>query len=261
MLRAVQPTADSRATELLQAHVHALQHLGGDVVQLNLRMAPGQLLQFQAGQHLVLHLADGSRHTLAMANAPARGGVDQVELHLRRTQNSGPDAGPHPGPSASGWAALQVRCEVGIEAPRGHFHWQAGSQRPVVMLAEGTGFAPIKAMVEHALRECLQQPLHLYRGARDREDLYLHELALSWAEASDRINYTPVLSAAADGGAAWAGRSGSLLDALAEDLPDLAAYQVYLCAGPALVDAARRRLLGALRADPEHLHTCELGLA
>jgi CDP-4-dehydro-6-deoxyglucose reductase len=108
----------------------------------------------------------------------------------------------------------------------------------MILVAGGTGFAPIKSLVEHAIHQKLQRPMEIYWGARDRAGLYLPELPLAWAREHAHIRYLPVLSDATPADA-WTGRTGFVHRAVLEDHPELAAYQVYACGAPAMIDAAR----------------------
>ena len=114
-----------------------------------------------------------------------------------------------------------------------------GRPASIIFLAGGTGFAPIKSIVEHALAENCQRPMAIYRGAKARIDLYMDALPAQWTAAHEHIRYVPVLSEpAAD--EAWNGRTGLVHQAILADFPDLSGYQVYACGSPGMIDAARR---------------------
>ena len=125
-----------------------------------------------------------------------------------------------------------------FEGPLGSFYLREDSSKPVVLLAGGTGFAPIKAIIEHAIHNKLKRRIILYRGARRPDDLYLNELPEGWQRDHD-VAYVPVLSDVADNDV-WNGRRGLVHQAVMEDLPDLSAYEVYACGAPAMIEAARR---------------------
>jgi CDP-4-dehydro-6-deoxyglucose reductase len=134
-----------------------------------------------------------------------------------------------------------------IEAPLGTFFLREDNTRPIVLLASGTGFAPIKAIAEHIFfkrlnRDEAERParqVRLYWGCRARRDLYLSGLPEQWAREQPNFSYVPVLSdATAEDG--WTGRTGFVHRAVMQDLPDLSAWQVYACGAPAMVDAARK---------------------
>ena len=210
--------------------VMKMQQLAPDVMQVVIGLPPNEPLKFLAGQYVELMLADGIRRCYSIASAPLSEGLRQVELHIRHM----------PGGFFTDrvFGSLKVRDLLRVEAPQGFFRMDETSQKPMVMVASGTGFAPIKAMVEYNLQKGVTRPMHIYWGGRRREDLYLHTLVSDWAHAHAHITYTPVLSDATDS-CQWAGRRGFVHQAVMQDHPDLSAFQVYACGAPVMVDAAR----------------------
>jgi CDP-4-dehydro-6-deoxyglucose reductase, E3 len=129
-----------------------------------------------------------------------------------------------------------------FEGPLGTFYLREESDKPIILVAGGTGFAPIKAVIEHALYHDIQatRPMVLYWGVRSKQDLYLPELPGRWQSAHpDRFTYIPVLSEPQPQDA-WPGRTGFVHLAVLDDFADLSGYQVYACGGPGMIDAARR---------------------
>lgn len=211
----------------LPCRVQSLDLLAADVMRIRLRLPAAERLLFLAGQYIDILLRDGTRRSLSLANPPHDDGL--LELHLR---NYG---GPF---SIHVFTTMKEKDILRLEGPLGTFYLREDSDRPVVLVAGGTGFAPIKAIIEHALHNHIRRPLLLYRGARRAEDLYLNELPLAW-QRDHGITYVPVLSdAAADG--SWTGRRGLVHEAVMADLPDLSGHEVYACGAPAMIDAARR---------------------
>jgi CDP-4-dehydro-6-deoxyglucose reductase len=125
-----------------------------------------------------------------------------------------------------------------FEGPLGTFFLREDSDKPLILLASGTGFAPIKAIVEHVLHKGIKRPTTLYWGGRVRADLYMNELAEKW-QREDGVGYVPVLSEARleDN---WRGRTGFVHRAVMEDFPDLSGHQVYACGAPVVVEAAHQ---------------------
>ena len=128
-----------------------------------------------------------------------------------------------------------------MEGPFGDFYLRPGD-KPIVLVAGGTGFAPVKAIVEQLIVEGSSRPVYLYRGARKRDGLYLDEFVTQWQQSLQHFSYIPVLSAAGDDDP-WAGRRGLIHHAVMADFPDLSAFDVYVCGRPIMVAAARQDFL------------------
>jgi len=133
---------------------------------------------------------------------------------------------------------MKERDILRFEGPQGTFFLREDSAKPIIFVASGTGFAPIKSIIEHALNKGIARPMALYWGGRRPRDLYLHALASSWA-AQGKLQYVPVISDAQPEDA-WTGRTGFVHRAVMEDFPDLSGHQVYACGVPIMVDSARR---------------------
>lgn len=214
----------------LPCRVQSLERVAPDVMRIRLRLPASERLQFLAGQYIDILLRDGTRRSLSLANPPHDDGL--LELHLR---NYG---GPF---STRVFTQMKEKDILRFEGPLGTFYLREDSIKPAVLIAGGTGFAPIKAIVEHAIHHKLKRPLLLYRGARHAADLYLDELPAAW-QREHGITYVPVLSDATAEDA-WAGRRGLVHEAVMADFPDLSGHEVYACGAPAMIDAARRDFL------------------
>ena len=210
---------------MLPARVQRLERAAPDVIVLHLKLPANERLQFLAGQYIDLLLKDGTRRSFSMANAPHDDAL--LQLHLR---NYG---GPF---STHAFTRMKEKDILRFEGPFGTFFLREDSAKPIILLASGTGFAPIKAIVEHTLHARLERPIALYWGCRVRADLYQHELPLRWRREHG-LHYVPVLSEA-PASDRWAGRTGLVHRAVMEDYPDLSAHQVYACGAPAMVEAA-----------------------
>ena len=214
----------------LPCRVQKMERLADDVMALHLRLPANERLQFLAGQYLEFLLKDGSRRSFSMANAPHDD--ELIQLHVRHV----------PGGQFTDhvFGKMKERDILRFEGPLGTFFLREDSDKPVVLVASGTGFAPIKSVIEHALRKGIARPMVLYWGGRRPKDLYMDALPRQWAaEHASQFRYVPVISEALpeDG---WTGRTGFVHRAVMEDFPDLAGCQVYACGTPAMVDAARR---------------------
>jgi CDP-4-dehydro-6-deoxyglucose reductase, E3 len=205
-----------------------MDKISDDVMILSLQLPANERLQYQAGQYIEFLLKDGKRRSYSLANAPHTEG--HISLHIRHML--GGLFTDHV------FNTMKVRDILRFEGPLGTFFLREDSEKPIVLLASGTGFAPIKAIVEHAAHQNINRPMTLYWGGRRPQDLYMHALCEEWARTLPHFCYVPVVSDAHSEDN-WAGRVGFVHQAVMQDLPDLSNYQVYACGAPVMVDAAR----------------------
>ena len=216
----------------LPSRVLSLEKPTADVAVLKLQLPANQNLQYRAGQYVEFILRDGARRSYSMANAPhLLGTPPAIELHLRHM----------PGGKFTDhvFGAMKEKDILRMEGPFGSFFLREASEKPLVLLASGTGFAPIKALIEHMEFKGITRPAVLYWGCRSKADLYLHEWAEAAAARLPHLRYVPVLSEPKpeDG---WTGRTGFVHQAVMADLPDLSGHQVYACGAPVMVESAQR---------------------
>jgi CDP-4-dehydro-6-deoxyglucose reductase len=213
----------------LPCRVQQMERLAPDVMALHLRLPANERLLFLAGQYIEILTKDGKRRAFSMANAPHDDAV--LQLHLRH----------YPGGNFTQYVFTQMKEReiLRFEGPFGTFFLREESDKPIVFLASGTGFAPIKGMLEHAFHRGIDRPMVLYWGGRTRPDLYLDGLARGWVETHANFHYVPVLSEARPEDE-WTGRTGFVHEAVMRDHPDLSGHQVYACGAPVMVEAAHR---------------------
>ncbi len=214
----------------MPARVLGLQRAAEDVMILKLQLPANQNLQYRAGQFIEIILRDGARRSYSMANAAHNvGSPPALELHLRHM--AGGKFTDHV------FGSMRDKEILRIEGPFGSFFLREDSSKPIVLLAAGTGFAPIKAIIEHMQLKAIARPTWLYWGSRTRAGLYLHDWASAAATQMPNLRYVPVLSESFDEG--WQGRSGLVHRAAMDDVPDLSGHQVYACGAPVMVESAR----------------------
>ncbi|SDG75490.1 2Fe-2S iron-sulfur cluster-binding protein [Propionivibrio dicarboxylicus] len=225
--------AADQPPRLLPARVERLERVAPDVMRVELKLPGSEAFSFRPGQYVDILLSGGRRRAFSLASAP---GGTTLELHIRRIRG-----GEFTGHVFDG---LKLRDLVRIHGPHGSFGLHEASDKPAIFVVRGTGFAPVKAILEAELARGLRRDLILYRGGRQRQDLYFDALVRDWAAAHPAFRYEPVLSAPAEADA-WTGRTGSLDAAVLADFPDLSGCEVYACGSPALVTAVRERFLDA----------------
>jgi CDP-4-dehydro-6-deoxyglucose reductase len=208
----------------LPCRVQKMERLADDVMALHLRLPANERLQFLAGQYIEFLLKGGSRRSFSMGNAPHDD--ELIQLHVRHV--AGGQFTDHV------FGKMKERDILRLEGPLGTFFLREDSAKPIVLVASGTGFAPIKSIIEHALHKGVTRPMVLYWGGRRPKDLYMDALARQWP-----IEYVPVISEALPEDN-WSGRAGFVHRAVMQDFPDLSGHQVYACGVPVMVDSARR---------------------
>ncbi|HEU0203011.1 MAG TPA: CDP-6-deoxy-delta-3,4-glucoseen reductase [Burkholderiaceae bacterium] len=211
-----------------------------DVAIVSLQLPANDRLQYRAGQFIEFLLKDGVRRSYSMATAPHADELIQVHVrHMPGGVFTDQLFGPREPP-------IKERDILRFEGPLGTFFLREDNQRPIILLASGTGFAPIKAIAEHIFFKRLNRdepekparPVVLYWGCRTRRDLYMPELPEQWAREQPNFTYVPVLSDATPDDA-WTGRTGFVHQAVMEDFANLSGHQVYACGAPVMVEAAR----------------------
>jgi CDP-4-dehydro-6-deoxyglucose reductase len=222
----------------LPARVQQLHKAAPDVMIVRLKLPASERLQFLAGQYIDILLKDGKRRSFSLANAPHDD--DLLELHVRLV----------PGGQFTGhvFSTMKEKDILRINGPHGSFFLREESTKPMLMIAGGTGFAPIRSVVEHAVAEGCRRPIAVYWGGQTAADLYQRDIAEGWA--AHGVRFVPVLSGpAADG--VWQGRTGFVHEAAMADFPDLSGHQVYACGSPAMIDAVRRDFVARCKLPPE----------
>jgi len=223
----VEQGADKRPKQL-PCRVNRLERLAEDVMLVELQLPATEPFTFRAGQYIDILLAEGQRRSFSIANAPAKKGW--LELHIRLIP------GGHF--TSHVFEGMKPRDILRIEGPHGSFWLREKSDKPIVMLAGGTGFAPLKGLVEHTIHLGLERPIALYWGARTPSGLYLNEMAQSWQSMLPNFRYIPVVSETRpDDG--WTGRRGLVHEAVLADFADLSQQEVYVCGAPPMIEAAR----------------------
>lgn len=209
--------------------VNLIKPLTDTVLQLLLQPSNDERLNYTAGQYIEIQLSDGDHCPFSIANAPL--GAHQIELHVRHTSDN-----PF---TVKLFDEIKQHGEINITGPFGQCTYHNPKNHPTILLAGGTGFAPIKAIIEHALAEGEHSPMHLYWGAKNVSDLYLDSLTEHWHRLVEHFTYTPVLSAA-EHPQQWHGQHGFIQDILAQDYTDLSAHQIYAAGPPDMVFAAHK---------------------
>lgn len=209
--------------------------LANDVIQLFLSLPNTQNFDFLPGQYIKIMLKNGKQRSFSIANTPEQAQQQGLELHVRVV----PDG--HYSPQVKD--NLKIKDIVRIQGPYGTYFLRKEEARPIIMIAGGTGFAPVKGLIEDALEAGLEQPITLYWGARRERDLYMNALAQHWEKEIPGFRYIPVLSEA-DTSSDWQGKTGFVHETIARQQPDLSEFSIYASGPPVMIDALKQALPG-----------------
>ena len=216
----------------MPVRVMHLEQLSPDVMRVTLQLPANVPVQYHAGQYIDFLLADGQRRSYSMATAPHEvdPALPRIDLHIRHM----------PGGKFTDhvFGGMKEKEILRVEGPFGSFFLREDSDKPIILLASGTGFAPIKALIEHMRHKGINRPVTLYWGGRRPTDLYDASWIAEHTAAMPQFRYVPVISDALAEDA-WTGRTGFVHQAVLDDFADLSGYQVYACGAPIVVDSAR----------------------
>lgn len=222
------PEASACSTSLVKGRIITTRYLTHDILKIGVRL-DGRI-QYQAGQYAEIFVPSiNIKRNYSFSEAPERGGNQEVCFHVRHV----------PGGAFTDWlhSADRVGEEVRVSAPYGAF-WLRSSERPILCIAGGSGMAPIKSLLECAVRGGCSRPVTYLFGARTQSDLYcldeIHELRRRWKAP---FSFIPVLSAeplASD----WSGERGYVTEILERQSSELLGHEAYLCGPPGMIDLA-----------------------
>lgn len=216
----------------MPVRVSSLEKVSHDVIVLRLQLPAADTFQYHSGQYVEFLLRDGDRRSYSMANAPhTQTEKPSVELHIRHM----------PGGKFTDhvFGAMKEKDILRVEGPYGSFFLREDSEKPIIFLASGTGFAPIKAIIEHMRHQGIARPATLYWGGRRPADLYQHAWIEEQVAAMPNLSYVPVVSDAQPDDQ-WTGRTGFVHQAVLQDHPDLSGHEVYACGAPIVVESAQK---------------------
>ncbi|MCP4990651.1 MAG: 2Fe-2S iron-sulfur cluster binding domain-containing protein [Colwellia sp.] len=229
--------------------VVAKNQLSDDVLQLVLSSKDQQKLTFRAGQFVEILLAEGETRCYSIANADVADSQfsKAIELHIKqRPQGLFSDITCN---------NLSIGEQVELTMPLGNFYWRKELNKPIILAATGTGFAPIQGILQEIFHSTPEQEIHFYWGCRDEQDLYAHQQLLTWQKQFKQFHYTPVLSQAND---SWQGHTGHIHQAIVGHHTELSSFVIYL-AGSEIMIKKTRQVLSAFGMNQAQLF-CDLFL-
>jgi CDP-4-dehydro-6-deoxyglucose reductase, E3 len=223
-------SADAFPIKRMPSRVISMEKKSHDVMVIQLQLPASDTMQYKAGQYIEFIMRDGARRSYSMASAPHIAAESKtLQLHIRHM----------PGGKFTDhvFGEMKEKEIQRIEGPFGSFYLHEDSNKPIVLLASGTGFAPIKAIIQHMQHQGCTRPATLYWGGRRPTDLYMNDWVLAQVTAMPNLTYVPVISNALPEDE-WTGRTGFVHQVVMADFPDLSNTQVYACGAPIVIDSA-----------------------
>ena len=223
----------------LPSRVQEIRRVTDDVVILKLKLPANQEFTFLAGQYIDVLLREGKRRSYSMGNSPHNN--EYIELHVRSMAN-----GTF---TKQVFETLKEKDILRFEGPLGTFFLREETDKPIILVASGTGFAPIKSIIEYAFEKGIDRSMVLYWGGRRPKDIYMTDLAMQWQQDHPNFSFVPVISDQ-DSDDIWDGRTGLVHAAVMDDIPNMSEHEVYACGVPVMVEAAHKEFT-ELRGLPE----------
>lgn len=213
----------------LPSRAEKIEHLAHDVIRIYLKMPSTERMQFLAGQYIDVLIKDHEPRAFSIANAPHDD--EFIELHIRYVEGGlFTDRVFH---------HMKEKVMLRVKGPLGTFFLREDTQRPAILIGGGTGFAPLKGILEHAFKTGINRPLHLFWGVRAKRDLYLDTLPTKWLQQHRNFSYTPVLSEPLDEDN-WTGETGFITDAVIRQYPRLEDHDIYMSGPPIMVETGHK---------------------
>jgi len=211
----------------LGCHVSSKDKLCHDVISLKITLDNNERLQYHAGQYIEFILEDGKHRAFSIANSPHND--QRLELHIRHV-----DGGVF---TDFLFDSMPENSSLQMQGPLGSFYLREDRNRPIIMMGGGTGFGPLKAMIEHIEHVKFNQPVHLFMGVRALRDLYMNDMVKEWISNNDKLSFTAVLSDPMDEDN-WQGETGFVHQAVANHYSDMSGFDIYMSGPPPMVNAA-----------------------
>lgn len=210
--------------------------LGADVFSVHLRLPEDKVVRYHAGQYLLLERDNGESSAFSIASAPQQ--ERELELHILARDNA----------AVALLKQLQKERIARVQMPFGDVHLAGADQRPLLLIAAGTGMAQMHSLIEHCRATEFSQPIHVYWGARAAEDFYTLKNLPAW-QAMSNLHFHQIVSE--DTG--WQGRVGMLYEAVCQDIQNLSEYRVIASGSPAMIYGTFDALVAA-GMQPEQMH-------
>jgi aquacobalamin reductase/NAD(P)H-flavin reductase len=216
---------------IINCKVKSIQSLASNTYQILLQ--PEKELLFRAGQYLLVVIGEKDRRPFSIASSPYRE-QGEIELHIGAAEHNA-------------YAlevvdimktALKKGCDIVVDAPHGEAWLKEDTDRPLLLIAGGTGFSYIRSILDYCLSQNIQRQISLYWGARDRCQLYAYEELQKIEQTYKHVTFIPVVENSEDG---WQGKEGNVVQAVCDDFESLADVDIYIAGRFEMAGIARQR--------------------
>jgi aquacobalamin reductase/NAD(P)H-flavin reductase len=228
----------------INCKVKSIEPLAANTYQILLH--PEQPVSFKAGQYLMVVMGEADKRPFSIASSPCRH-EGEIELHIGAAEHNAyalevVESMKH---------ALEVGGDIQIDAPHGEAWIREDSQRPILLIAGGTGFSYVRSILDHCISQNIAQPIYLYWGGRDEAQLYAKQELADIANAHERIHFIPVIEETLS---EWTGKQGNVLQAVSEDFDSLADFDIYIAGRFEMAGAAREQFTQNKQAKSDHMY-------
>lgn len=205
-----------------QANVVDVRSINHDVYRVELQLPRRRELSFHAGQYLSVNLPDAEPCYFSIASSPAE---PHIELHVQ--------ASPEWVSAQKVIDALTSGETVSLEMPHGKACLASTPDKPLLLVAAGTGFAQMKSLVDYLRGTSFAQPVKLFWGVRRHEDMYLRSMARQWEQDWSGFTFQPVVGDDEDSD--WGGHHDQLVRAVLASGMDWNNVEVHASGSPTTV--------------------------
>ncbi|AFZ83708.1 CDP-4-dehydro-6-deoxyglucose reductase [Candidatus Kinetoplastibacterium blastocrithidii TCC012E] len=222
---------------LIQKHIGkivSMEKVADNVISLDIKLLSSRPFIFKEGQYIDIVLDRNIRRSYSISNSPRINNI--LNFHIRHFR------GGYFTDKLFGYDSsriFKINDLMNLEGPFGNFTLKKESCNPIIFLAGGTGFAPIKSMIEYILLFRKWRPIYLYWSVKNIKDMYMRDLIDSWIKTIPNLHYTPVVSNKLTTNYDWNGKVGDVHNVVMEDIPDMIEYEVYASGSPDIVELAR----------------------
>lgn len=205
-----------------KARVEEVESISHDVYRVTLHVREREALTFHSGQYLSVVLPDSDPCYFSIASAPD---AELLELHIQAT--------PQWVSAQKVMDELMSGADVTLHMPHGRACLGARPDKPLLLVAAGTGFAQMKSILDFLYASDYPHLVQLFWGVRHTRDMYLRNLAQQWQNDWPQFTFTPVVGDNEDND--WSGHHDQLVESVLASSDDWSNVRVIASGSPTMV--------------------------